>query len=74
MQRHDPEKHVECRLQGSTFTTTGDAMSPIKHHPSITRQNSRLLKQRSTTDLEQPDLTINGKTLRLAEGTRAQSL
>jgi hypothetical protein len=73
MQRHNPKKQIECRLQRRT-SAASDTTSLIKHQPPITRKNRRLLKQRSTTDLKQPDLTIYGKTLWRIERVRAQSI
>jgi hypothetical protein len=67
MQRYEFEKQVKRLFQGSRRSATRTSMGLIKQQPPVTRKNGRLLKERSTADLEQPDLTIDGKTLRHAE-------
>jgi hypothetical protein len=66
VQRYEFEKQVKRRFQDGAFAASS-AMSLIEQQPPVTRKNCRLLKECRTTDLEQPDFTINGKTLRCAE-------
>ena len=67
MQRYELEKQVKRLFQGSRRSATRTSMGLVEQQPSVTRKNGRLLKERSTADLEQPDLTIDDKTLRHAE-------